>query len=232
MSADVFATVYQKTVHAPNGIKAIVFDLDGTLLDTLGDLTDAVNYALARHGMSVRTIDEIRKFVGNGALRLIERSVPDGQQNPAFEDVYEDFQKYYAAHCNIKTKAYPGVLALLAELKKRGVAMAVVSNKPDGAVKTLCEKYFGEYISVAMGDAPGRERKPAPDTVEAAMEAIGADPRQTIYVGDSEVDIRTAENAGLFHVLVTWGFREPEFLLANGAKRLIHSAEALLDYIS
>ena len=231
VSNEVFTTIYQKTVHVENGIQSVIFDLDGTLLDTLGDLTDAVNFALAKHGMSVRTIEEIRRFVGNGALRLIERSVPDGQQNPAFGDVYGDFQKYYATHCNIKTKAYPGVLALLAELKKRGIAMAIVSNKPDGAVKTLCEKYFGEYVTVAMGDAPDRERKPAPDTVEAAMEEIGANPAQTIYVGDSEVDVRTAENAGLASVLVTWGFRDPEFLLANGAKRLIHSAEALLDYI-
>ncbi len=227
----IFHRMYQKATIKSAGVQAVVFDMDGTLLDTLDDLMVAVNHALAMYGLPERTRDEVRQFVGNGAHWLIECAVPNGLKNPHYEQVYEEFQRYYAVHCNEQTHAYPGILELLDVLEDKGIAMAVVSNKPDGAVKELAKRYFADSIPYAFGDDGKRERKPAPDTVLAVMEAMGAQPERTIYIGDSDVDIRTAANAGLPCISVTWGFRDPEFLVANGATRLIHRPEGLLDYL-
>lgn len=178
----------------------ILFDLDGTLLDTLDDLMDGVNYALSQFGYPCRSREEVRQFVGNGAARLIRLAVPDGAE---WEPVLTVFQKYYKDHCQIKTKPYAGILGALAQLKEC-YPVAIVSNKPDAAVKELCSQYFpGLYARGESSDCP---RKPAPDMVYKAMEAIGAD--RCVYVGDSEVDVLTAQNAGVPCLSVLWGFRD------------------------
>lgn len=195
----------------------IIFDLDGTLLNTLEDLTDSVNHAMKVFGFPQHTIEEIRSFVGNGAPTLIARSIPRGKENPSYEAVLAAFKEYYAAHCEDKTNPYAGVMELLAQLKEEGYRMAVVSNKFDGAVKRLCKKYFGDYLEAAIGESADVKRKPAPDTVYRALHELSCDGSRAVYVGDSEVDIQTAENASLPCVSVTWGFRTAEQLKAAGA---------------
>ncbi len=195
----------------------VIFDLDGTLLNTLEDLMDAVNYALDRYGMPQRTRNEVRCFVGNGVRLLVERSVPGGADHPRFEQVFDAFRSYYGEHCNDKTAAYAGVLELLHRLKERGYALAIVSNKLDSAVKELNEIYFNGIVDVAVGERDGVARKPAPDMVEAALRELGREKESAVYVGDSEVDVLTARNAGLFCISVLWGFRDRKFLEENGA---------------
>lgn len=224
--------VYDHREGAPQQeILAVIFDLDGTLLNTLEDLTDAVNAALSRNQMPVRTIEEIRQFVGNGVQKLMERSVVDGKKNPAFAQTFADFKSYYAQHCKDKTDAYPGVRQLLEELKRRDIAMAIVSNKIDSAVKELNQEYFSDYISTAIGETETIARKPAPDTAIQALAELGVSKEQAIYVGDSDVDLLTAQNAGIKCISVTWGFRDREFLLEHGAKIMIDKPMELLTYL-
>lgn len=211
-------------------IKIVIFDLDGTLLDTLEDLTDAVNHALTTYQMPKREISEIRSFVGNGIHRLMIQAVPDGENNPAFESVFAEFRRYYDIHCNDKTKPYDCIMELLDALEKINIQTAIVSNKVDSAVQTLNRRYFPQ-IAVAVGDREGLQRKPAPDSVFQAMEAYHAKREETVYVGDSEVDIKTARNAGIKCVSVLWGFRDREQLLESGAQILIEEPLALLELI-
>ena len=193
---------------------AVLFDLDGTLLDTLGDLHAAVNHVLEEFGYGKRTIEEVCRFVGNGAARLIQQAVPEGA---AWEPVLAAFQTYYAAHCDILTKPYDGILPALAVLGRK-YPLAVVSNKPDAAVKELAAIYFpGLY---ARGESTDCPRKPASDMVHKAMAAIGAE--RCVYVGDSDVDIQTAKNAGVPCLSVTWGFRGEAELLSAGAQYFCH----------
>lgn len=215
----------EKTVK--RAVKAIVFDLDGTLLYTLEDLANAVNAALQENAMPVRTLDEIRQFVGNGARKLLLRSVPGGEDNPAFEKALTDFRTYYAEHCKDCTGPYEGIMELLEKIKRQGVKMAIVSNKPDSAVKELTREYFGEYITVAIGDREGAARKPAPDAVYKALEELGVSKEEAVYVGDSDVDIMTAMNANMPCISVTWGFRDKEFLMLHGASRFAETPEEL-----
>ena len=197
----------------------ILWDLDGTLLDTLEDLADGVNVALRHFGYPERTIEEVRRFVGNGARRLIERAVPDGADVDA---VLEAFRSYYDAHCQVKTKPYDGILPALKSLGET-YSIAIVSNKPDSAVKALCADYFpGIY---ALGEAAGCPRKPAADMVFKAMKAIGVD--RCIYVGDSEVDVLTAKNAGVPCVCVLWGFRDRDVLEAAGGTSFCETPEQM-----
>jgi phosphoglycolate phosphatase len=210
-------------------IEAVIFDLDGTLLDTLVDLKNAVNAALAQFHMPERTLEEIRTFVGNGVRNLMIQSVPEGKNNPDFEEALSFFTQYYKAHCKENTGPYPGVLQMMKALSDKGIPMGVVSNKLDPAVKELCQEYFGSYIQVAIGELPGMERKPAPGMVNMALDMLGAKKEQAIYVGDSEVDIQTAGNAGLDCVCVTWGFRDEEFLRECGGAVFIHKPEELLE---
>lgn len=186
----------------------ILFDLDGTLLDTLDDLMDGVNHALSQFGYPGRTREEIRRFLGNGAAKLIQLAVPDGAD---WEPVFPVFQSYYCAHCRIKTAPYPGILKALDTIGKK-YPIAIVSNKPDAATKALCAEFFPGVF--AMGQSDACARKPAPDMVYQAMRAIGAD--SCIYVGDSEVDVATAKNAGAPCVSVLWGFRDRQELIAAG----------------
>ena len=201
----------------------ILFDLDGTLLDTLEDLTDGTNHVLRAFGYPERTKEEIRRFVGNGARRLIEQAVPQGADADA---VLAAFQTYYSAHCQIKTKPYDGILEALGILAEK-YPVAIVSNKPDSAVKPLCAQYFpGIYARGESADCP---RKPAPDMVHNAMSAIGAE--TCIYVGDSEVDVLTARNAGVPCLSVLWGFRDQWEMETAGGKFFCECPLQLVDKI-
>ena len=196
----------------------ILWDLDGTLLDTLEDLADSVNYALSQFGYPQRTLEEVRRFVGNGAKKLIAKAVPEGADSAP---VYACFQTYYAAHCQIKTRPYAGIMEALKQLEKH--PMAVVSNKPDGAVKTLCAQYFpGVYARGESADCP---RKPAPDMVFRAMADIGVE--KCIYVGDSEVDVLTAKNADMPCLSVLWGFRDQDEIEEAGGTHFCRRVEEL-----
>ena len=211
--------------------EAVIFDLDGTLLNTLEDLCDAVNAALEINGMPKRTLEEVRNFVGNGVRNLMLRAVENGEDNPLFEKAFADFKKYYALHCKDKTVPYRGIIELLEVLHNRGIKMAIVSNKIDSAVKELNNFYFSEYTKTAIGEMEGVARKPAPDTALKALSELGVSADKAIYVGDSDVDIKTARNAGLDCVSVTWGFRDRDFLIENGATRLIDYPLQLLQYL-
>ena len=200
----------------------ILFDLDGTLLDSLEDLKDATNAALTHFGCPTRSLAEIRSFVGNGARNQIRLSLPGKPDDPELDTILGWYKEYYGAHCQIKTAPYTGILEALEEIR-RDYPVAIVSNKPDAAVKTLCARHFpGIY---ALGEAPDCPRKPAPDMVFKAMQAIGAD--ACIYVGDSEVDIETAKNAGAECVSVLWGFRDRDVLEEAGGTHFCETAEML-----
>ncbi len=193
----------------------ILFDLDGTLLNTLEDLTDSVNATLSQFHCPPRTLEEVRSFVGNGAERLIRLALPGKSDDPAVSQVLAAYQEYYAAHSQIKTCPYEGILEALEEIGKTH-PIAIVSNKPDRAVKILCKQYFGQIY--ARGESDDCARKPAPDMVFKGMEAIGVD--SCIYVGDSEVDVVTAKNAGVKCLSVSWGFRDRETLKQAGATHI------------
>ena len=197
-----------------------IFDLDGTLLDTLQDLAASVNYALRQHHMPEHSIDDVRRFVGNGVRRLMERAIPEGAANPAFEAAFATFRKYYMEHSLDTTRPYDGIPELIHELKKRGCRMAVVSNKMMAATQELVHHFFPE-IEVAIGEdeAAGIRKKPAPDTVFAAMKQLGEG--SAVYVGDSDLDLATARNSGLPCISVLWGFRDRDFLLAHGATTFV-----------
>jgi len=203
--------------------------MDGTLLDTLDDLTDSVNAALTEFRLPVRTRDEIRRFVGNGVLRLVERSVPEGPQQPQFKEIFSFFKGHYATNCRNKTRPYDGLEKALPELKAHGYRMAIVSNKIDSAVKELAELYFGDTINIAIGDTEGKRNKPYPDMVYDAMSLLDAKQESTVYIGDTEVDMATAENAGLDCISVSWGFRDKQELQEIGAKLIVDTPEELIN---
>ena len=198
--------------------EAVIFDLDGTLLNTLEDLLDSVNYAMSVLEMPVRSYEEIRHFVGNGIRRLLELSVPEGDKNPQFEQAFTLFKKYYGEHCNDKTDLYPGIIDLLKRLKEEGFQMAIVSNKYFEGVEALKEQYFKEYLDVAIGEREGIRKKPAPDTVLTALGELGISRERAVYVGDSEVDLATAANTGMDCITVGWGFRTRKEQEMAGAK--------------
>ena len=210
-----------------NNIKAVIFDLDGTLLNTLEDLTDSVNASLGQFGFPTRKIEEVRTFVGNGIHKLIERAVPEGSTENEIENVFDAFREHCLVHCQDKTKPYDGILSMLDTLKQKGYALAIVSNKADAAVKKLAADYFPKQITVAIGEKEGVKRKPAPDSVYEALRELGVEKGDAIYVGDSDVDIATAKNAGLPCISVTWGFREEAFLNAMKPDYLIHTPEEI-----
>ncbi len=211
--------------------KSIIFDLDGTLLNTLEDIGDSVNASLRHFGYPERSMEEIRRFVGNGARRLITQSLPSGASEQDVDRVLSWYDAWYGSHSRIKTAPYPGISELLEELFSRGIPCAVVSNKQDPIVKDLTKQFFGDRIPVAVGEKKGIRRKPAPDSVLAAMEAHGSEPSNTLYVGDSETDILTAKNAGISCLSVTWGFRDREELLRAGAALLADHPSELLNLL-
>lgn len=210
----------------------ILFDLDGTLLNTLEDLTDAVNYVMDAYDFPEHSIEDVRCFVGNGIRVLMQRAIPEGEENPQFDEAFELFKRYYLAHNKVKTRPYDGIMELLGELKKRGVHMAIVSNKNQPTVEALCEEEFQGLISVAVGDGEGRARKPAPDGPMEAIRRLGLSGTEgVLYVGDSEVDAQTAKNAGLGCVLVTWGFRTRQEMAPYAAFSFIDRPEELLEFV-
>ena len=200
-----------------------VFDLDGTLLDTLEDLYRAVNHALTNHLLPLRSREEVRMFVGNGVEMLIRRAVPKDCDEETTRSALADFKAYYATICKDNTRPYDGILELLASLREQGIRVAVVSNKFDAATKALCAEYFGELVEVAIGERADVRKKPAPDTVFEALRELGVTAEGAVYIGDSDVDIETAKNCGMDCISVTWGLRDTEFLIENGATTFAHT---------
>ena len=207
--------------------KTYIFDLDGTLLSTLADLAASTNYALRTHHMPERSLDEVRRFVGNGVKKLMERAIPDGLNNPLFEETFATFRQHYMQHNLDTTQPYPGIMQLLEQLKAEGKNIAVVSNKFYAATRELCRHFFGDLVPVAIGEREDIRKKPAPDTVIEALRELGVDKEGAIYIGDSDVDIMTAKNSGMPCVSGLWGFRDKEFLLEHGATTLISKPEEM-----
>lgn len=213
-------------------IDTIIFDLDGTLLNTLTDLANSVNYAMERQGFPVHSEEAVRQMVGNGIYVLMEQAVSRGRECPAFDACLKDFREHYEAHKKDFTKPFPGVMEFLEKADKAGYKMAVVSNKFDLAVKGLCRDFFYPYITTAIGESSQIARKPAPDTVFAAMQKLHSAPEHCVYVGDSDVDLATAKNAGISCISVSWGFRSREFLLSHGASTIADSMENLWELLT
>ena len=207
-----------------------VFDLDGTLLDTLGDLAASTNYALRTYGMPEHSLDDVRRFVGNGVRVLMERAVPQGADNPQFEAAFQTFREHYMQHSLDTTKPYDGIIETLEALKAEGCRLAVVSNKMMAATQELCRHFFRDTIEVAIGEheAQGIRKKPAPDTVNEAFRQLGVGKERAVYVGDSDVDILTARHSGLPCISVLWGFRDRAFLIQHGAETFISAPSELL----
>ena len=207
-----------------------IFDMDGTILNTLEDLADSLNYALSCSNYPTRTLDEVRNFVGNGIRKLIERAVPAGTSPEELEQVYADFTAYYSKHCYDKTKPYSGIMETIQNLRKQGIKTAVVSNKADYGVQILCKQYFDGLFDYAVGEQTGVQRKPAPDSVNTVLDKLKINRKNAVYIGDSDVDIDTARNAEMDCISVDWGFRDPSFLQQHGAKIMVSSPEELLNF--
>lgn len=207
--------------------KIAIFDLDGTLLDTLEDLADSTNYIMRSFGYPERTLAEVRNFVGNGIRKLLERSAPNGTSPEEIDRMFELFKEYYGVHCADKTRPYDGIMELLHTLQKQGIKLAVVSNKADYAVKALCKQYFSGIFDEAVGERAGIARKPAPDTVNEVLKNLQMEKSQAVYIGDSEVDVKTAQNAELPCIAVDWGFRSKEVLKEAGAEIIVSTPAEL-----
>ena len=203
--------------------RAVLWDMDGTVLDTLEDLWAAVNVSLRRFGLPEASLEQVRAGLGNGAAHLIACCAPEERQ----EEVLAFYKPWYDAHCNLNTRPYPGIPELMARLRKQGVRQAIISNKPDPAVQELARIYFPGLLETAVGESETVRRKPNPDAVLAAVRQMGLDVADCVYVGDTEVDLATARNAGMACVAVTWGFRSREQLIAAGATRIADTAEEL-----
>jgi phosphoglycolate phosphatase len=210
---------------------AVLFDMDGTVLDTLADLTNAVNHVLAEYRMPGITKLQAASYLGNGARWLLTQAAPAGTEQALLEEMLRVYQPWYDSHCAILTAPYPGIPELMKALKAAGVKLAVISNKQDSAVKRLAGQHFPGLLETAVGESETVRRKPNPDAVMAALREMGVEKRDAVYVGDTEVDLRTAENAGLACAVVGWGFRTQEQLRKAGAERIFQSAEELRDWL-
>ncbi|MBO4819526.1 MAG: HAD-IA family hydrolase [Firmicutes bacterium] len=208
--------------------KAYIFDLDGTLLDTLEDLADAVNYAMRKNGFPERSLAEVKSFVGDGMRLLVKRSAPTGAEDDLLEKAFADFREYYSVHYMDKTKPYPGIEAMLRALKAQGKRLCVISNKVDYAVKLLMDQFFSGLFETVLGEREGIRRKPSPDSLLAVMEELELSREECVYIGDSDTDIETARNAGIDSISVSWGFRTKEFLKRSGAQRIVDEPKDLL----
>lgn len=207
----------------------VIFDLDGTILNTLEDLTDSLNMILNSEGYPIKNAEDVKTFVGNGYRQLIEKALPQKTQASEIDRCTELFRKVYYGNIANKTKPYDGIVPLLQKLKNSGIQIGVVSNKMDEATKEACRYYFDGYIDVAIGDNPTRRRKPAPDNVYEALMQLGAEKQSTLFVGDSNIDVQTAKNADLVCIGVTWGYRSRNVLISQGADFIIDRPEELLD---
>ncbi|MCR5272721.1 MAG: HAD family hydrolase [Lachnospiraceae bacterium] len=202
--------------------KLAIFDMDGTILNTIDDLADSLNVVLKEYDMPTHTVEEVKNFVGNGIHKLIERAVPKGSDNETIERVFDSYNRYYKEHCAVKTKPYDGIKETIIELKEAGVITAVVSNKADYGVQSLCEDYFDGLFDFALGEKEGVRRKPCPDSVNAVMEKFKTEKKDTVYIGDSEVDFETSRNANVDVIMVAWGFRDEKTIRDLGAKTIVH----------
>lgn len=208
--------------------KAYLFDLDGTLLNSLDDLAQAVNYALCTHNLPMRSLTEIKKILGNGVKKLIADAVPPKTDEGCYDKVLKTFRSYYINHCMDNTVPYDGVLNVLRDLKEKGAKLCIISNKPDNAVQELYRRFFSEYMDYAVGESEDVRRKPWPDGILKAMNQVKVSPKDAVYIGDSEVDIETAQRAQIDCISVTWGFRDKDFLEAVGATKMIGTPLELL----
>ncbi len=213
------------------GYKLAVFDMDGTILNTLEDLADAANYVLRRYGFPERSLQEVRSYLGNGIAALVKCAAPKETEEAVLKKMLADFLPYYGEHCEDKTKPYEGITELIQKLRSEGYLTAVVSNKADFAVQQLCEKYFPDCFDCAIGEREGARKKPAPDSVYAVLEELKVTKKDAVYIGDSEVDLKTARNSGLDEIIVTWGFREEEQMRALGARRIARTPGEVYEII-
>ncbi len=211
--------------------KLVIFDLDGTLLNTLEDLCDSVNYALETNNLPKRSLEEVRNFVGNGIRLLIERSVPENTPIELTDKTFNCFKSYYGIHCNDKTRTYPGINKMLKELKAHNYKIAIISNKAQYAVTKLSDIYFDNIVDAAIGATDNVPKKPAPDSLYMCADKLGIKLENVTYIGDSDVDVKTAINANVSGIAVTWGFRNKDFLINSGAKILADNTEELLDLL-
>lgn len=205
----------------------VIFDMDGTILYTLDDICDGVNASLSKHGLPVRTKDEIRRHIGNGIRHEIESSVPEGTKESMIDAVFHDFHAWYEIHCNDRTRPYDGIVELLEDLKQAGIHCAVVSNKADYAVKALNEIYFKGLLEAGVGEKDGIARKPAPDEVDEVLRLLNMERNRAVYIGDSEIDIETAANAGMDCIGVSWGYRDRKWLQECGAEVIVDDVSQL-----
>lgn len=211
--------------------KLCIFDMDGTILDTLQDLYLSTNFALKKNSLPERELEEVKNFVGNGIRKLIERAVPENSDKETINRVFNDFNGYYKIHCADNTKAYSGIKEAILKLKSKGILTAVLSNKADYAVKELSDRYFEGVFDISQGAKENIRIKPYPDAVFEIMKKLDVKKENTVYIGDSEVDIKTAENAGVDCISVDWGFKTRQFLINHGAKRIVSNANELLKEI-
>ena len=212
-------------------VNTVIFDMDGTVLDTLEDLTVSVNYVLSKFNMPEHSEEEYRKFFGNGIKYALKCAVPEETPEEVIEEMLPIFREHYNEHCHDRTKPYDGIIELMSMLKANGYKMAIVSNKIDSAVKELNNRFFSEYVDVAIGEKPGIKRKPAPDTVLAALDELGSKKEAAVYIGDSEVDLQTALNSELPCISVLWGFRDKDSLISKGASVFAETPEEVYDIL-
>lgn len=206
-----------------------IFDLDGTLLNTIGDLAASCNYALRTFGFPEHSVDDVRRYVGNGVRLLMTRAIPDGDKDPRFDECYATFRNHYMHHNLDRTEPYPGIMDMIRELNANHKHVAVVSNKFYEATRALVKHFFGDEIKVAIGERPDIRKKPAPDTVNEALRQLGVTREGAVYIGDSDVDIDTARNSGMPCISVTWGFRDTQFLIDHGATTLVNTPKEILE---
>lgn len=211
--------------------KAVIFDMDGTILNTLEDLKNATNYSLRQFGMPERSLEEVRMFVGNGIRKLVERAVPAGTPKEKIDQILDVFLEYYEIHSADNTSPYPGILELVEKLKKAGIKTAVSTNKADVPAQELGREYFNGIFDLIIGQQDGLKVKPAPDSVNKILSILDIQKKDAIYIGDSDVDVQTAKNSGLDFIGVSWGFRGREFLEKNGAKNIVDNANEILDLV-
>lgn len=211
--------------------KAVIFDMDGTILNTLEDLKNATNYSLRQFGMPERSLEEVRMFVGNGIRKLVERAVPAGTSGEKIDQILDVFLEYYEIHSADNTSPYPGILELVEKLKKSGIKTAVSTNKADVPAQELGREYFNGIFDLIVGQQDGLKVKPAPDSVNKILSILDIQKKDAIYIGDSDVDVQTAKNSGLDFIGVSWGFRGREFLEKNGAKNIVDNANEILDLV-
>ena len=213
----------------------VIFDMDGTILNTLDDMTDSVNVILEKYNLPLHTLDEVRYMVGNGIPKLIERAIPQGRDNPDFDNILKDFISWYEAHCAIKTAPYEGVVDCIKKLRAAGLKIAVNTNKVEQAAVALCDDYFPGLFDVISGSRPGMPPKPAPDGIYEILSRAGmdgkSDGQKAVFIGDSDVDMQTGMNAGLDVIGVDWGFRGKDFLREHGAEVIMMNAAELGDYL-